>query len=111
MTNTKFSFMGMIVLLSIKPIINMKENLVLVIDQPRTRSKAMDRVIELMTARPVSELHVMYSPPADADAFREMVLARLPEPGPKVITTQILGPVIGAHIGPGASGGILVHES
>jgi fatty acid-binding protein DegV len=39
-----------------------------------------------------------------------MVLARLPKPGPKVITTQILGPVIGAHIGPGAYGGILVHE-
>jgi len=97
-------------LLSIKPIITMKENLVLVIDQPRTRSKAMERVIELMTARPVSELHVMYSPPADAAAFREMVLARLPKPGPKVITTQILGPVIGAHIGPGAYGGILVHE-
>jgi DegV family protein with EDD domain len=98
-------------LLSIKPIITIEKNLVLVIDQPRTRSKAMDRVIELMTARPVSELHVMYSPPADADAFREMVLARLPEPGPKIVTTQILGPVIGAHIGPGAYGGILVHES
>jgi fatty acid-binding protein DegV len=53
----------------------------------------------------------MYSPPADADAFREMVLARLPEPRPKVITTQILGPVIGAHIGPGAYGAILVHEA
>jgi DegV family protein with EDD domain len=97
-------------LLSIKPIITMKENLVLVIDQPRTRSKAMDRVIELMTARPVSELYVMYSPPADADAFREMVLARLPKPGPKVVTTQIMGPVIGAHIGPGAYAGVLVHE-
>jgi DegV family protein with EDD domain len=98
-------------LLSIKPIITMKDDLVVVVDQPRTRSKAMERVIELMTARPVSELHVMYSPPADPDAFRDMVLARLPLPGPKVVTTQILGPVIGAHIGPGAYGGILVHES
>jgi DegV family protein with EDD domain len=98
-------------LLSIKPIITMRNDLVVVVDQPRTRSKATDRVIELLTERPVSELHVMYSPPADADAFREMVLARLPEPRPKVITTQILGPVIGAHIGPGAYGAILVHEA
>ena len=52
----------------------------------------------------------MYSPPADPDAFRDLVLARLPHPGPKVVTTQILGPVIGAHIGPGAYGAILVHE-
>jgi len=98
-------------LLSIKPIITMKENLVLVIDQPRTRSKATERVLELVSARPASELHIMYSPPTDADAFREMVLARLPGPAPKVVTTQIMGPVIGTHIGPGAYGVILVHES
>ena len=98
-------------LLSIKPIITTEDGLVVVCEQPRTRSKATERVLELLTARPVSELHIMYSPPADADAFREMVLARLPEPGPKVVTTQILGPVIGAHIGPGAYGGILVHEN
>ena len=97
-------------LLSIKPIITMKDDLVVVIDQPRTRSKAMDRVIELLSARPASELHIMYSPPADPDAFREMVLARMPQPRPTLVTTQILGPVIGAHIGPGAYGAILVHE-
>jgi fatty acid-binding protein DegV len=27
-----------------------------------------------------------------------------------VVTVQIIGPVIGVHIGPGAYGGILVHE-
>jgi len=70
----------------------------------------MDRVIELLSARPASELHIMYSPPADPDAFREMVLARMPQPRPTLVTTQILGPVIGAHIGPGAYGAILVHE-
>jgi DegV family protein with EDD domain len=97
-------------LLSIKPIITTEDGLVVVCEQPRTRSKATERVLELLTARPVSELHIMYSPPGDPDAFREMVLARLPQPGPTVVTTQILGPVIGAHIGPGAYGGILVHE-
>jgi DegV family protein with EDD domain len=95
-------------LLSIKPIITVVDGVVVVGDQPRTRSKATERVIELLTDRPLEELHVLYSPPADPDAFREAVLARMPAPSPKVVTTQIIGPVIGAHIGPGAYGAIRV---
>jgi DegV family protein with EDD domain len=97
-------------LLAIKPIITVIDGLVAVTDQPRTRSKAIERVVELMTDRPVTELHLMYSPPADIEAFRSAVLAKMPEPAPKVVTVQIIGPVIGVHIGPGAYGGILVHE-
>ena len=95
-------------LLSIKPIITMVDGVVVVADQPRTRSKATERVIELLTERPVAELHVLYSPPADPDVFREAVLARLPAPAPRVVTPQIIGPVIGTHIGPGAYGAIRV---
>ena len=97
-------------LLSIKPILNVVDGVVMVTDQPRTRSKAIERVVELMTDRPVTELHFLYSPPADIEAFREAVLAQMPEPAPKVITVQIIGPVIGAHVGPGAFGGILVRD-
>ena len=86
----------------------MVDGVVVVADQPRTRSKATERVIELLTERPVAELHVLYSPPADPDVFREAVLARLPAPAPRVVTTQIIGPVIGTHIGPGAYGAIRV---
>jgi DegV family protein with EDD domain len=95
-------------LLSIKPIITMTDGIVVVMDQPRTRSKATERVIELLTDRPVTELHVLYSPPADPDAFRDAILARMPAPAPEVVTTQIIGPVIGTHIGPGAYGAIRV---
>ena len=97
-------------LLSIKPIITMEEGVVVMADQPRTRSKATERVIELLTALPVTELYVLYSPPADGDAFREAVLARIPKPAPMVVTVQLIGPVIGAHIGPGAYGAIMVRE-
>jgi DegV family protein with EDD domain len=97
-------------LLSIKPIITVVDGLVVVAEQPRTRSKATERVIELMTDRPVTELHILYSPPADPDVFKAAVLARMPGPAPKVVTAQIIGPVIGAHIGPGAYGGIMVRE-
>jgi DegV family protein with EDD domain len=97
-------------LLSVKPIITVVDGLVVTADQPRTRARARKRLLELMTDRPATEICVLYSPPADGPAFRDEVLARLPGPAPKVVTTQIIGPVIGAHIGPGAYGGILVHE-
>jgi DegV family protein with EDD domain len=97
-------------LLAIKPILTVTEGIVVVTDQPRTRSKAVERVLELMTDRPVTELHLLYSPPADIDSFRKAVLAQMPEPAPSIVTTQIIGPVIGVHIGPGAYGGILVRE-
>ena len=98
-------------LLSIKPIITVVDGLVVVAEQPRTRSKATERVIELMTDRPVTELHILYSPPQDPEVFKAALLARMPGPAPKVVTAQIIGPVIGAHIGPGAYGGIMVREA
>jgi fatty acid-binding protein DegV len=58
----------------------------------------------------VTELHLLYTPPADIDAFRGAVLARMPGPAPKVVTSQVMGPVIGSHVGPGAYGGILVRD-
>ena len=77
-------------------------------EQPRTRAKARERLIELMTARPVEELHLMSAPPAELAAFRDEVLARLPGSAPKLVTSQIIGPVIGAHVGPGSYGAVLV---
>jgi DegV family protein with EDD domain len=97
-------------LLSIKPIVTVVDGLVVVAEQTRTRSKATERVIELMTDRPVTELHVLYSPPADPDVFVQAILARMPGPAPRVVTAQIIGPVMGAHVGPGAYGGIMVRE-
>jgi EDD domain protein, DegV family len=97
-------------LLSVKPIITVEDGVVLMADQPRTRAKARERLLDLLTDRPATELCVLFSPPADGPALRDEILARLPGPPPVVVTTQIIGPVIGAHIGPGAYGGILVHE-
>ena len=98
-------------LLSVKPIITVNEGIVELADKPRTRSKARDRVIELLTARPVREVHVLYSPPAPVEEFREELVARMPAPAPIVVTTQIIGPVIGAHVGPGALGAVILLEA
>jgi DegV family protein with EDD domain len=97
-------------LLSIKPIMTMEGGLIVPLDQPRTRAKARQRMIELMTDRKVDELHILYSPPVDAVELRDAVLAQMPAPAPAVVTEQLIGPVIGAHVGPGAYGGVLVRE-
>jgi DegV family protein with EDD domain len=95
-------------LLAIKPILTLEDGAVIITDQPRTRSKATARMIELLTAEPAVELHLVYTPPTEIDAFKTLVLAAMPGSAPRVVTTRILGPVIGAHIGPGAFGAILV---
>jgi DegV family protein with EDD domain len=97
-------------LLSVKPIITVEEGIVVTADQPRTRTKAMARTLELLTSQPATEVHILYSPPADAEAFRAAVLARMPMPAPRLVTMQPIGPVIGAHVGPGAYGAVLVRE-
>jgi DegV family protein with EDD domain len=97
-------------LLSIKPIMTIENALVVPVDQPRTRAKARERLIEFMSGRPLAELHVLYAPPIDPVAFRDEILARLPGPAPRLVTAQIIGPVIGSHVGPGAYGGVLVLE-
>jgi DegV family protein with EDD domain len=97
-------------LLSIKPIIRVLDGEVIVHEQVRTRGKAMERVVELLTEKPVVELHVLYAPPVDHEAFRDAILAGLPDPKPRLVTTQIIGPVIGTHVGPGAYGAVLVGE-
>jgi DegV family protein with EDD domain len=97
-------------LLSIKPIMTMEDGVVVPLDQPRTRARARERIVELMSDRKVSELYILYSPPMEAAEFRDEVLAKLPDPAPEVIAEQFIGPVIGAHVGPGAYGGALVRE-
>ncbi len=97
-------------LLSVKPIITVEEGIVVTADQPRTRTKAWARVSELIASQPASEVHFLYSPPAEVEAFREAVLARMPEPAPRLVTEHVIGPVIGAHVGPGAYGAVLVRE-
>jgi DegV family protein with EDD domain len=98
-------------LLSVKPIITVNEGVVELADKPRTRSKARDRVIELLTARPVREVHILYSPPAPVAEFREELVARLLAPAPTLVTAQVIGPVIGTHIGPGALGAVVLLEA
>ena len=60
--------------LSIKPIITVTDGLVETADRVRTRAKARERVIELLTARPVEWIAILHTPTARR--------RRLPRRGP-----------------------------
>ena len=96
-------------LLSVKPIITVREGLVEIADRPRTRSKARERVLELLSSRPVERLAVLYTPPADAMAFRDDLVARLPGGiDPAHVSVQPVGASIGPHLGPGVLGAVVL---
>jgi DegV family protein with EDD domain len=98
-------------LLSVKPIITVREGKVEVADRPRTRSKARERVLELLSARPLERLAVLFTPPADADTFRDELVGRLPGGiNPANVSVQPVGPSVGPHLGPGCLGGVVLYR-
>jgi DegV family protein with EDD domain len=96
-------------ILSIKPIITVVDGKVETADRVRTRGKARERVVELLTQRKVERLAVLHTPPADVDAFREDLVKRMPggiDPGR--VYTYPVGSSVGPHLGPGCLGGVLL---
>jgi DegV family protein with EDD domain len=98
-------------LLSVKPIITIKDGTVETADRVRTRSKARERVIELLTARPVERLAILWTPPSEPETFRDEVIARMPGGiDPATVTIQVVGPSVGPHLGPGCLGGVVLYR-
>jgi len=98
-------------LLSVKPIITIKDNKVEATERVRTKSKARERVIELLTEKPVDRLAILYAPPAEPDSFRDEVIAAMPGGvDPATVAIQIIGPSVGPHLGPGCLGGVVLYK-
>lgn len=98
-------------LLSIKPIITVRDGLVETADKVRTRGKARARVIELLTRKPVERLAILYTPPAEPEAFRDEVVAAMPGGiDPSRVTVQPVGASVGPHLGPGCLGGVMLYR-
>jgi len=96
-------------LLSFKPIITIRDGVVEAIERPRTSGKARARVTELLTERPVERIAILYTPPADGDAYRREVAERLAGSiDPATISLQPVGPSVGPHLGPGCVGGVVL---
>jgi len=99
-------------LLSIKPIITVVDGKVETADRVRTRGKARERVTELLTQRKVERLAILYTPPADAEAFRDEVVIRMPGGiDPSRVLVYPVGSSVGPHLGPGCLGGVLLAAS
>jgi DegV family protein with EDD domain len=98
-------------LLSVKPIITIKDGKVEATERVRTKSKARERVIELLSARPVERLAILYAPPSEPDSFRTDVIAAMAGGiDPATVTIQIIGPSVGPHLGPGCIGGVVLYR-
>jgi DegV family protein with EDD domain len=88
-------------MLSIKPIITVVNGAVEEAGKVRTRSKALQFIIDKIPEGNVESICVLHSAAADLDMFLEKVQPKVP--GAEMIVGRI-GPVVGVHVGPGAIG-------
>ncbi len=96
-------------ILSMKPIITVREGKVETADRVRTRGKARERVLELLSQVPVEGLAILYSPGADPAAFRSDLVARIPGGVASGDTSiELIGPSVGPHLGPGCLGAVIL---
>ena len=98
-------------LLSVKPVIMLKHGVVTTIDKRvRTRSKARDRLMELVIEKPVERLSILHSVTPDIEAFRSQLLTHLPELDPNAVSVELVGPSVGPHVGPGCVGAAILYR-
>jgi len=94
--------------LSVKPIITVRDGIVEMAEKPRTRAKARERVIELVTGRPIERLAILHTPTSpreEVEAFRDRIVARTPGGiDPELISIGLIGASTGPHLGPGLMG-------
>ena len=92
-------------LLDLKPIIiEDKDGLMVSVDKVRGRRRALSYIAEKGIAniddpRNACPIILHADAPEDAQLLKEMILAKMPELGD--IAVELVGPVIGAHCGPG----------
>ena len=88
-------------LLSVKPIISMRDGVVVALDRPRTRRRAYERLAEYLKEHgPVEALIVGQTSQERGDEL-EAVLREIYS-GP--LRRAWAGPTIGTHVGPGGAG-------
>ena len=98
-------------LLSVKPIIAVEHGVVDTADRVRTRAKARERLIELITARPIERLEVLHTLTPDVEAFRDEVVARATGSLDRTsVAIGLVGASVGPHLGPGCLGAAVLYE-
>jgi DegV family protein with EDD domain len=97
-------------LLSVKPIITIKDGAVETVDKPRTRSRARERAIELLTEHPVERVAILHTMAEDIDGFRAELIRRMTGGiDADLVSVQPVGPSVGPHLGPGGIGAVILY--
>lgn len=92
-------------LLSVKPIILIKDGVVATLDRVRTRSKARARAVEHLTQHPVERMAILHTVSPDVESFRDELLAHVAgDLDPSGVSIELVGASVGPHLGPGAVG-------
>lgn len=88
-------------MLNIKPIITLKDGILSPIDKVRGKKKALDKMVSMIIEPPtyLSICHI--NAEDEAERLKEKLEAKHPELS---VGIEIIGPVIGAHLGPKAIG-------
>lgn len=88
-------------MLSIKPVIAVKDGAVEPAGKVRTRSKALRFVVDRVKEGPVEKLCVLHAQAPDVDEFLAMLEPIVPN---TEIVVGMIGPVVGVHTGPATIG-------
>lgn len=93
-------------MLSVKPIVSLKEGAVIAVEQPRTRSKAFARLVQLaLDSGPIEQLAIAESNEEVGAQLAETVKATYKGD----VARYKLGAVLGTHTGPGTVALIVVN--
>jgi DegV family protein with EDD domain len=95
--------------LSVKPIITMEDGVVEMADKPRTRGRARARLLELLSERPVEQIWLLHGEAEGMDEFAADLAKATGFPRDKM-STHVIGPSVGPHVGPGAYGAVVLLE-
>lgn len=97
-------------LLSVKPIIEVKHGLVETAERVRTRGKAREKLVELLTTRPMERLSILHTTEAEVEVFAEQLIAKVPGGIDRSkVTIDLVGPSVGPHLGPGCVGAVALY--
>jgi fatty acid kinase fatty acid binding subunit len=98
-------------LLSVKPIIEIKDGKVETVERVRTRGKARERLVELFAARPMERLSILHTTNADVEEFAQALIARVPGGIDRSkVSIDLVGPSVGPHLGPGCVGAVALYR-
>ncbi len=95
-------------LLSFKPIITVIDGVVENAERVRSRAKARERVLELLTAKPLERATVLHSTNADVEEFYARFVDRSGL-DPSLVDTLVIGASVGPHLGPGCVGAVILY--